>query len=331
MQHRPQLDGLRALAVLAVIITHTWPMPQCISSWGIGGLGVSLFFVLSGYLITRILLHSRLDGAPEISRQRVLKRFYARRALRILPLYIVTVAVLYVIGHEDVREYIAEYATATVNMIPMLGDRGLRAVGARHFWSLSVEEQFYLVWPVLVLFTPRRRLAMLMICTVLLGVSFRLTTIAGSVYFPGWQQLTPTHCDELGLGACTAFFGAPSGIWGAVGLLTLVSAHGTAAETFLGPIAWAVLCAWIVGRAVHPRGLWEPLASRPLIYIGTISYGVYVLHWPIVWALQHIGIAIAPGVTLFAVVSVLTVAAASLSWIAIEGPLNRLKRFVPST
>lgn len=345
MNRRPQLDGLRAIAVLAVIATHCGAVPAWLDGWMIGNLGVSLFFVLSGFLITGILVRARkatvvdagewlIIGPPET--WTILKRFYARRALRILPLYIVAVGTLYAIGHADVNVYKWEYATATVNMIPWFDPMGfwLCDIGARHFWSLSVEEQFYLVWPILVLFTPRRRLPLLMICTVLTGLAFRLSAIADTLYWQDWQYLAPIHCDELGLGACAAFFGPP-GRHIAIGAgIAFWAVHGTAAETFVGPINWALVCAWIVGRAdrAWSYGLgdsWRILEARPLVYLGTISYGVYVWHWPIEWALPHLGVHVAPGAGLFALVLGLTMLVASISWFALERPLNGLKRFFP--
>lgn len=339
-----QLDGLRALAVLTVIAQHAGVFPSAVDEWLPGGLAVSLFFVLSGFLITGILVRARDDAteytlasilegrvfARERDRAGLLKRFYARRALRILPLYVVAVATLYALGNRDVHRYFTAYATATVNMIPFFHKLGfwLPDFGARHFWSLSVEEQFYLVWPLLVLFTPRRNLLLLAIGTVLVGLAFRLSTIADTQEMQRWQYVSAIHCDELGIGAVAAVCGAPRGVDALVAYAVFWATHGTASETFLGPLAWAVVCAWIVGRA--NRGSWRALESRPLVYLGTISYGLYVWHWPVQWLLPRIlGCAPPHGAGLFALVLASTVAVASASWYAIEKPILSLKDRVP--
>src|SRR5262249_15573796 len=160
----PQLDGLRAFAVGAVLIHHFFK-PARIGGVDFALLGVWLFFVLSGFLITGILLRLRdqvdHSGYPSGF---ALRQFYIRRFLRIFPLYYSVLFMAATIDLGDVRDtilwhlaYISNYLFATRQ------DWG--SITA-HFWSLSVEEQFYILWPVLILFAPRRLLLKLIISVI---------------------------------------------------------------------------------------------------------------------------------------------------------------------
>ena len=201
--YMPQLDGLRAFAVGAVLIHHFFRPPR------IGGvdfalLGVWLFFVLSGFLITGILLRSRdqIDHGG-CQRGQVLRQFYARRFLRIFPLYYLVLALAATLNLGDVRDtifwhlaYLSNYLFAT--------QRYWGAVTA-HFWSLSVEEQFYILWPALILFAPRQLLLKLIISAIAIGPIFRV--VAHFLDFNWIARLTvlPASLDALGLGALLAY------------------------------------------------------------------------------------------------------------------------------
>ena len=142
LRYLPELDTLRALAVTGVIVHHYVPAHE-LGILAIGG--VELFFVLSGFLITRLLLAARRE--VERGRQHraaALGRFYARRALRIFPLYYLVVAVLAAVDLPPAREILPWLLTYTLNF--HMASRGYVDHFA-HFWTLAVEEQFYLVWP----------------------------------------------------------------------------------------------------------------------------------------------------------------------------------------
>ncbi len=147
------LDGLRALAVLAVVLEHFGPvhLAELVHP---GRLGVRLFFVLSGFLITGILLEARAAGGPAATGS-ILRAFFVRRALRLLPLFYVVLAISCVFS-PSVREGWLWHATYQTNhYIAILG--GWPTAFA-HAWSLAVEEQFYLVWPWIILLLPLRAL-----------------------------------------------------------------------------------------------------------------------------------------------------------------------------
>lgn len=302
------LDGLRALAVLAVILFHTTHVS---SAFGAGG--VRLFFVLSGFLITGILLKAR----DSEDRAYAWRAFYARRALRIFPLAYVVLALAWVAGIEAVRDHPASYALYLENWT--MAREGLHLHTA-HFWSLAVEEQFYLAWPLLMLWTPRRALLPLMIACVIVAGVYRIAESG-----VGASIATLARMDALACGAVLALVRVPS--W--VGLFGL------------GLLPFAITNEWgavlLSGTAVQlagqgPQAIRRALSWRPLVYVGTISYGVYVIHpfvpmlirqtplWRILpeYGLQH-----------FAVVTSATILLASISWFLMEQPLNNLKRYVP--
>ena len=163
--HSPQLDGLRAVAVAAVAYSHWLP------DWQFGlpfGAGVHLFFVLSGFLITRILL--ALRQAPD--RGAAIARFYARRALRLFPAFYLVLGLAWIADVPLVRDTWAWHAAYLSNVRIASEAQWLGHVS--HFWSLAVEEQFYLLWPWLLLATPARWLGAIVGGAMLAGPLVRL-------------------------------------------------------------------------------------------------------------------------------------------------------------
>jgi peptidoglycan/LPS O-acetylase OafA/YrhL len=339
--HMVQLDGVRAFAVLAVLLHHT--LPEAVTSRvDLGGYGVRLFFVLSGFLITGILLKARAGGAAQgVRRGTILRAFYARRFLRIFPLYYAVLAIAYLGNAPGIREGIGWYVSYLSNYYFAAAGQFVGKSGS-HLWSLAVEEQFYLIWPLLILFLPRRGLPWLMAITVLAGPGSRLI-------FALWsgnndlstRQPTPACLDALGLGALLALFWQQgemprwmmrSALLG--GTLLLIGFYimqalnvGRTVQLVVGDTASALVFAWLVERAaagMRGAGGWL-LACWPLVYLGSISYGVYVYQNFIIWCF------LPPdrGVRQFVLVLGLTVAVAAASWHFFEKPLNNLKRFFP--
>jgi len=212
-RHIPALDGLRGLAVLGVIILHYWmagaetPLDQVVQfAVGAGWIGVDLFFVLSGFLITGILLDSK--GRPGYFRV-----FYARRILRIFPLYFTVLAVLLVIlptlgldvflqDPHAIAAGLWPWFFLTNILMSVTGNNP--TLGIQVSWSLSVEEQFYLLWPAIVLLCSRRRL--LTLCTLMIvGVPIlRALLLLGGVAPVAIYVLAPTRMDALAVGGLLA-------------------------------------------------------------------------------------------------------------------------------
>jgi peptidoglycan/LPS O-acetylase OafA/YrhL len=354
-QHMPQLDGLRTLAVAAVAWSHWMGPYQFGFEWGL--MGVNLFFVLSGFLITGILLDSRAGTAGPAGRWFAIRQFYTRRVLRIFPLFYMTLALLALVGVRPIRQTLLWHLCYLSNVYFFRqGDWQLATSNISHFWSLAVEEQFYLVWPYLMIFLPVRRLRQVVLGLIVLAPVFRV--IMGLVVPENKlaSVLTIGCLDALGIGALLAYLERGSGdsrwraggvarwllwiglpAWAAVEVLNRLDLAPalllTMRQTFLDMIfGWVILSGargfkgWF-GRLLQ----WPPIA-----YLGKISYGLYVFHnltvYGLVFAVRNLH---APAVILTVPwarslsLLVLTISAAAVSWHFFEKPLNDLKRFFP--
>jgi peptidoglycan/LPS O-acetylase OafA/YrhL len=357
----PQLDALRFFAILGVLVTHEWypdPLPWIFGGLDPGHVGVRLFFVLSGFLITGILLDCRRRAEERGHRKSVLiRRFYARRSLRIYPLYYAVLAVIIVAGAAPAREVWPWLATYTTNIYIWHHQQWIGNAGI--FWTLAVEEQFYLMWPLLVLFVPRRWLIPVLVGLISLAPAFRLwasihqpadLTLNG--YTSGTFTLAVFDC--LGMGALLAILSQMDSTrarlhrWlnrfalpvGAVGVIVLLASHyygGPATNFVLGETFLALVLCWLVGSA--SRGFTGTagrlLEWKPFSYLGKISYGIYALHafvpLLLIWIGHRFGREYygAPRLVNFVIVSTVTISLAALSWKLFEGPINNLKRYFP--
>jgi peptidoglycan/LPS O-acetylase OafA/YrhL len=356
LRHMLQLDGLRALAAGLVVLYHFWrPIREYVH---VGAIGVRVFFVLSGFLITGILLRSRaLREEGRTPAGTALRRFYIRRVLRIFPLYYFALALAWFGRVSGAREGIVWHAAYLSNVHFFLVNavhHGAWGGHVGHFWSLAVEEQFYLVWPWVILFARRRWLPGIALGLAAFGPVFRYVvfTRTGNDLTP----ILPLGCvDSLALGAYLAMTVAPeysshrlvrpigaAALWS--GLL-LFGAY-LAAERTDGfwvfrdvsfDLAVALVGVWLVARTAEgmggPAGRFLELA--PVRYLGTISYGIYVYHNMLPDLLPRIarhlgypdlltplGDQTLPYLFFYTAVSV---AAAAVSWHLFEGPINRLK------
>ena len=337
-----QLDGLRALAALMVIVHHELPHNPITRVVDVGAAAVWLFFVLSGFLITGILVKSRRSAERSgASRLGVARSFYARRFLRIMPLYYLVVVASLVTNLPGARRYVAWDLLYCSNLLRSFVP-GV-TVAQNHFWSLCVEEQFYLVWPAMILLIPWRWLVASAWMMVALGPLSRLAFAIAIPTTDGYYLSTTSCLDCLGLGALLALRAgrvqrcASVPLWLGVTLLLSCwamswSGVGWKAMTTIRPFSYSVVFAWLIGLAAHgfTGAGGRFLACRPLVYLGSISYGLYVYHatipaflglWGLPWPDRSLG-------RLFMVL-VLSIVVASLSWFAVERPLNNLKRYFP--
>jgi peptidoglycan/LPS O-acetylase OafA/YrhL len=356
----PQLDGLRFLAIVAVLVEHAWrprPLPWIFGGVSWGGLGVRLFFVLSGFLITGILLDCRTRAeAGALKRTFYVRQFYARRFLRIFPLYYGVLTILVVADFEDTRRRSGWLFTYTTNIF--FAEHGWHDhLGGwhqhlSHFWTLAVEEQFYLVWPLLVLFLPRRALVPLLTVAVALAPLYRLYAYHRFGLDSGGARnvLTPSALDSLGIGALVAIAARrPSSsrilhIFSRIALplslaifacVLALQRYGVSAEPniVVATTATSVAFGWLVWRAAS--GFAAPFGSalefRPVRYVGKISYGVYIFHYLVIGAAilvaERLGVGYSQnGILNFLAIGAVTLAIAAFSWHFFERPISDLKQ-----
>jgi peptidoglycan/LPS O-acetylase OafA/YrhL len=321
----PQLDGLRAVAVTFVMAFHFMPGVDRVAP--LGSIGVRLFFVLSGFLITRILIASRERPVGE-----ALRTFYVRRSLRIFPLFYLVLVLAALINIGPVRSTIGWHATYLTNIY--LFDRGSWHGSISHLWSVAVEEQFYLLWPWLMLLLPERRLPVTITAMICVAPISRLL-IGGQM-----NSVLPLSCvDSLGAGALLALPQTARQMRRAGFLLGVPLLAASLALRFAGYVSVpfevaldlgvSLTAAWIVGGAA--RGFEGPvggfLTAKPVVYLGTISYGLYLFHGFMPYVLgryvsSFIGM---PVGTRFVLLTAATFAAAAVSWHVFESPFLRLK------
>jgi peptidoglycan/LPS O-acetylase OafA/YrhL len=376
----PALDGLRGAAILVIMLHHFVTMPAArgfeipfVLAAKAGWVGVDLFFVLSGFLITGTLVDSR--GAAGYARS-----FYARRALRILPLYMATVAVLTIslplaarFDPECARKFgthIWWYWTQTTNiMLARAGNFDVVGFSTPHFWSLAVEEQFYLVWPILVALCPPRHLASACLTVAAVSVILRPVLLANGTAPLAIYTLTPTRMDGLALGGALAVARRSDSLWrlvkspaqsvarlpaagwlgvivlGVLGMALLDPAvdHNAPAMQAIGfpmiaAVAAVVLAAALCAPVGSPLERW--LTAGWLRTLGRYSYGLYVLHYPLAHLLWSAGVdprklpavdgsRLPAQLLVIAAASSLSFGAAWVSYQYLESPFLRFKRIVP--
>ena len=340
----PRLDGLRALAVVAVFVQHAMPNAAAVQRVGPGYYGVTLFFVLSGYLITRILIAERAAVVAGRSLGRSVRGFYVRRALRIMPVFYLTLVTAALLDVPPVRATFWWHASFLSNVY--FARRGDWHGVVSPFWTLAIEEQFYLVWPWIVLTTPRARLtavivALLAACPVVRRLYAALGVGPFAIGFvpfgtTDFLLIGALLADLEARGDCAAPWRHRLGRAGLVaGLPTyLLSMRGWPLAPSLANAALGFALFWVVDRAAAARR-GRLLAASPLRALGTISYGVYVYQTFVMAALDALGprffagrAASLLGSLPLRFVAVVAVAVASWRWL--EQPIaERRRRQVP--
>jgi len=359
MRHVRSLDGIRGVAVLLVMLFHY-------GYFAAGWIGVQIFFTLSGYLITGILLEDRGSSFSAYA-----GRFYCRRALRIFPLlyvYLLVVALVHALSGAPASFPVdwAWLATFTGNLARMRdGDLGPYSV---HLWSLAVEEQFYLIWPLLLFFLPPRSFRWTIAGFLLLAPIARLALFQGLLglghdeeYAGKAAYVLPfTQFDAFAAGAAIPLWGLDRmrnagcwflvalGITASAGIGVLAAAHFWGAGAFVASLGYAHNLvgshAYVWGYsllnlvsmlgiicALQRIGPMRSLENGLLVWIGKISYGVYVYHLPLLLVggllMDWLGIGLRgvarPAFFAAWAVTVMLVSEASFRWV--ETPFLKLK------
>ena len=292
VRYRPDIDGLRAIAVMLVVNFHAFPeaMPG-------GFIGVDIFFVISGFLITGIIVR-------ELDQQRFsLLTFYKRRIRRIFPALIVVLGATLVLGwlwmlpaaYAQLSADVFASAAFFSNIALLLQSGYFDIESARkpllHLWSLGIEEQFYLFWPLILMLVARLRLSILVAASVIGIGSFVLNAaligsnpiatfylpftrawelLAGAVLACSWNEVSQTF--------------AASNRRASIGLVLIATVAGVLDTKSAFPGWWAVLPVAGAALLLSAPAAWfcrTLLASRPLVWIGLISYPLYLWHWPL--------------------------------------------------
>ena len=346
--YRPQLDGLRALAILGILLEHFGvPLPSLLRC---GPLGVRFFFVLSGFFITLSLwrMQTRMAKSEDDSVVHLL-RFYGSRLLRIGPPFYLALGLGALFGIEEVRTNFLWLATFQANNY--YAYVGYFPDAIAHFWSLAVQEQFYLLWPLLVLTLPRRWFIPAMAGFILFGLAFRLFCIvADTSTMLRWVTLL-SCVDSFAIGAVIAYC-KESRLLEKIPMLSrdmLVALPLIAFSCFFAarvlmtlPLdnRWVALTesldgvflAWLLVSALAGGGRYHALLSwAPLVYLGKISYGIYVYHVFVIVLVSPLLLTWGMSETHYdalrlSILFLLTVALASLSWHWLEQPFLAWKK-----
>jgi peptidoglycan/LPS O-acetylase OafA/YrhL len=341
----PEVQALRAVAVVLVLVFHVWP-----ESVPGGYVGVDVFFVISGFLITSHLLRE-LDRTARIS----LTGFWARRARRLLPAAFLVLAVcagatLALVPLTYWQQYLAEIRASTAYVQNwQLASEAVDYFAAdnapspvQHYWSLSAEEQFYLVWPVLIALAAgvtrgrpghirRRSIAAVLSAVTALSLAYSMSRTAASpaaAYF-----VTPTRAWEFGAGGLLAMLPRAEGhialraalSWVGLAAIAVAAFAFTVQTPFPGCAALLpVLGALAVMRAGAPARIWAPtpaLRAAPVQFVGDVSYSVYLWHWPLLVLapfVTHGGVHTSTRITIV----MLTFLAAWLTKLFVEDPVR---------
>jgi peptidoglycan/LPS O-acetylase OafA/YrhL len=310
----PALDGLRGVAIALVLATHYFGLP------GAGASGVGLFFVLSGFLITTLLIEERADRGS-IS----LGNFYRRRARRLLPALALLLATYLIVRGAQGQNGLRVVALAGLyfgNVVQAFSlHDNVGGTSLAHLWSLAEEEQFYLVWPLVLLAVTRARRPLLWVAGLVVALTaYRAALATGGGSVTRLYYGPDTHADWLLGGALLAFAGRrripEPVVLAAFGLLvagTTVNPWTRAWETWQATVLM-LGCVVLVAAASAKTPLAEVLSVRPLVGLGKISYSVYLWHIPVFAALDYRHpLAAIP----------LTLLAAILSYHFVEQPFRR--------
>ncbi|HVX66645.1 MAG TPA: acyltransferase, partial [Bryobacteraceae bacterium] len=354
--HIPELDALRAFGITVVVLVHTWPYrpKQLWDLVQVGWITMDLFFVMSGFLIAGILLDSR--AKPDYY-----KNFYTRRALRIVPVYwavVGSIVVLLTLWNGPTYNRVAEEWGSAWWFVFYLGNiptaiNGTFMTAAGNcftpLWSVQVEEQFYLLLPLLI-----HRLQPRVIARVLIGLACLSPLIRLAIYlgYPTNELVQyvslPCRMEGFALGALIAvrFRLGPWDIpkrrlsiatvlvtaaWIAIALLGGIkntTPFNRTAGYLVSSVASAHIVLWLIVHRGSNATAW--LRSSPVQSIGKVSYGMYLMHWPIMAVLIEVADrlewkALSDGTLKFPLVYALTFCCATLSWRYFENPILGLR------
>ena len=348
LARRGQIDSLRIFAVIWVLFDH---FCMAAGSGPMGRLSVRLFLLISGYLITHILLRARDAMEDEKTPlRRVLANFYVRRALRIAPAYYLLIFLTWQWGGEDFQKSLPWHLSFQSSLLYAKTQSWGPPYQLAHLWTLSVQEQFYLVWPAIVLLVRRGALGMWVAAIAATGPLYRVGMVMlGLDDTAGAYTLLPSSATALCVGAAASmlerrravpgWFAGPRPLWliGAGAAFAVASLAGWPdwLHYLILEFVWLLPLAGLLLSAA--KGIEGPvgwvLDQRWLQYLGRISLGVYLYqslaYAAAKWLLGAAGLPTGNGPAVFLATTAFSLVFALVSWKLLEQPVNGWKRLFP--
>lgn len=354
LKYYSQLDGIRCFAIISVLIGHwiAWETDNVFVRNAPWGLGVILFFVLSGYLIGNILFETRENiENNKTSFLKSIRIFYIRRVLRIFPIYYILIFFLYYIDYLNTREIFPWLSSFTTNFYEIIYAKNIGDYN--HFWSLAVEEQFYLFWPFLILLCPKNKIVKLLITLIIISIFSRIL----SVYFGGenWYigaYFTPNFFFPLALGSLLAYIkrykvklfnklNNPKLIFSSILLYGLMhyflhyKFHLFTYSAIFDQNLFSIVCFFVIARASNNgfKNIFKFILEHDIIvFTGKISYGLYIYHLFIIgffwnYICPTFNISITNIHVAWFCYFILVYLLAIASFYTIEKPINSLKKY----
>ena len=347
IDYNKQIDGLRCFAVFGVLICHFIRFNNVYMGSIPFGYGVNLFFVISGYLITKILLVNKEKiQTKKTNFKNVIQSFYFRRTLRIFPIYYLTILYLIVINFQNTRSVWVWLITYTTNFYisfdhPYIGS-------FNHLWSLAVEEQFYLIWPFLILLIPQKHIFKYIIGIIIGSVVFKVGYYLILGPSTAINALTFSCADSLGLGALISYLTLYNkkilSKINNVKYIVLISflsfyfflvfsKHYPIISSVTSNFLFSICAFFAISKASEFKytSITKWILENPIIiHLGKISYGIYLYHFfmpdlynEIVEKFPNSFLLQSHMRTTFLFIA--TIIVAELSWFIIERPLLSLK------
>lgn len=345
VKYIPGLNGIRAIAVIFVILSHRFPKDHFINIFPLGNYGVDIFFVLSGFLISRSLFFQINDEEVVAGKKnKIIKNFFIRRCLRIFPIYYMLLLFMFltdgIIGNQF-RTNILWYVFYCANYLNYYQNKWFGALAP--FWSLSVEEQFYMFWPLLLLFVFKKRIFPLICLLIVVGTIFPF-------FFIGKANILTLSCiNALGIGALLAYveiikpdykvllFEILRVVFFPILLMIYINNMVILIPFFSERLAISILAVSIIAYCRYNSKnilVTHILGNKVLNFIGIISYGIYLYHniipkyW--VWGIKKIGWVTPASIYKFSYLEILIqtffiIGISYISWVLVEKPILGLK------
>ncbi len=346
LTYMPKLDGLRAIAAIMVLIAHYLEDLKSSVSFSYGGNGVQIFFTISGFLITYILI-SQKNKLISISKMKQILIFMLKRALRLFPIYYLFITSLFILSKysglwlcKDGTGwyyfcYLQNYLFYILNFQSNL---------LNHTWSLAVEEQFYLLWPFLIFFIPKKHELKLLIIVFMIGI---ISKFYFYYYYTGigtTKGITLMHFDTLGIGSILAyviyyqkksliiFLEKKSTVLFIILFSLTVVFTMFKLNEFLLSLFLAFMSVLLVFMASSQKSFFLDYLFnlKPLIYLGKISYGIYLYHKPVPFLcnalLNKLNLEFSENkIILFSFYASISILIAVISWYVIERFFIKMK------